>query len=77
MKIVKSIMKKFERPFTYLIWKENLNEDNLHNFQRLKGIRIPDTVVITKTAQYFSKRPELVMDWFFYSKKQGSVLRRH
>ena len=70
-------MKEFQRPFTYLIWKENLNEDNLHNFQRLKGIHIPDTVVITKAAQYISKRPELSMDWFFYSKKQGAVLRRH
>jgi hypothetical protein len=44
----------YNRPFIYLLWKDQTNPNNLSNFERLKGVEIPDTVVITKNQEFFS-----------------------
>ena len=43
----------YNRPFIYLLWKDQSNPNNLSNFERLKGIEIPETIVITKNKEYF------------------------
>ena len=66
----------YNRPFIYLLWKDQNNPNNLSNFERLKGVEIPETIVITKNKEYFSQ-VGFKMDWFFYSKKTKAILRRH
>ena len=67
----------FNRPFIYLLWKDksNPNASNTIN-DKLVGIQIPETVVITKNSQYLSDC-KYKIDWFFHSKKQNSVMKRH
>ena len=32
----------YNRPFIYLLWKDQNNPNNLSNFEKLKGIDIPE-----------------------------------
>ena len=67
----------FNRPFIYLLWKDrnNPNASNTKN-DRLEGVQIPETVVITKNLE-FSKDNPYKIDWFFHSEKQNMVMKRH
>lgn len=63
----------YNRSFIYLLWKDsNSNEKS----KKLKGIQIPETVVIQKNNEYFDKKP-FKIDWFFHSGKSGSIMKRH
>ena len=66
------IIMNFNRPFIYLLWKDksNPNASNTTN-DRLVGVQIPETVVITKNSEYLSREQKCPykIDWFFHSKK--------
>lgn len=71
-------MLKYERPFPYLLWKEK-SDNGLKTALRLQNIKILDTVLIKNNHAIGRGKDTSLpqIEWFFYSEKKRSVLRRH
>lgn len=70
-------MLKYERPYPYLLWKLK-TEEGMKSGNRLQNVKILDTVIM-RNAHAVGRGKEsstVSIDWFFYSEKQRSVLKR-